>query len=80
MQWSKEKGQKVKQLSTKQYTENYKQSNTNPIKHGSKLMCSGRVFSSSATSIIRRFTLVMSYAPKTLNYLAFQSFDFERTR
>jgi hypothetical protein len=43
-------------------------------------MCSGRAISSSATSIIRRFTLVMSYAPKTLNYLAFQSFDFERTR
>ena len=32
-QWSKEKGQKDKQRSTKHYTENYRSNNMNPTKN-----------------------------------------------
>ena len=49
---------KDKQLSTKQYTDSYKSSNTNSTKFGGYLMRYGRVSSSCSTSGIRRVSQV----------------------
>jgi hypothetical protein len=59
--WQKEKGQKNKQRSTKNYTENSALSNTNPTKKGIELMSPGRVSSSCPTSGTHRVSLFTNH-------------------
>jgi hypothetical protein len=61
IQWQKEKGQKDKQRSTKNYTENSALSNTNPIKKGIELMSPGSVRSSCPTSGTHRINLFTNH-------------------
>jgi hypothetical protein len=53
-QWSKEKGQKYKQRSTKHAYKTKDRVTRTPLKTGGKLRCSGRVGSSCSTSGTRR--------------------------
>jgi len=56
-QWPSEKRQKGKQQSTK-HTHKTSSSNTNPLKTGGELRCSGRVGNSCSTSGTHRVNLV----------------------
>jgi len=57
-QWSKEKGQKDKQRSTKHTHRNKDRVTGTPLKTEGELRCSGRVGSSCSTSGTRRVNLV----------------------
>jgi len=57
-QWSKEKVQKDKQLSTKHTYKTKDRVTRTPLKTGDELRCSGRVSSSYSTSGTRRVNLV----------------------
>jgi hypothetical protein len=57
-QWPKEKGQKDKQLSTQNYTENKDRATRTTLKTWSELGCSGIVSSSCPTSVTRRVTFI----------------------
>jgi hypothetical protein len=53
------KGQKNKQRSTKHYTESLRPCNTNPLKTGDELRCSGKVGSSCSTCGTRHVTRIL---------------------
>jgi len=57
-QWTKEKGQKDKQRSTKHTYKTKDRVTRTPLKTGAELRCSGRVSSSCSTSGTRRVILV----------------------
>ena len=57
-QWSKEKGQKDKQRSTKHTHKTKDRITRTPLKTGGELMCSGRVSRSCSTTGTRRVNLV----------------------